>query len=44
MHSPDELSADGAECGLFEESCEELMVFDEVNLGLFDGSSSTVQR
>lgn len=43
IHSPDELPADGTERRLFEEGGEKLVVFDEVDLGLFDGSSSSIQ-
>ena len=35
--SPDELLADGAEGGLAEEDGAELVVLDEVDLGLLDG-------
>jgi len=39
---PDKLPADGAEGGLAEERGDELVVLDEVDLGLLDGSSSAV--
>lgn len=41
-HWPDKFSAHRAESGLSEESCNELMVLDEVYLGLLYGPTSTV--
>lgn len=41
--SPDKLPADRAEGGLSEEGGCELMVLDEVDLGLFNGSSPSGQ-
>lgn len=43
MASPDKVSADGAESGLSEEGGDELVVLDEMDLGLLDGSSPTVE-
>jgi len=42
IYSPHKLPAHRAEGGLFEEGGCELMVFDEVNLGLFHGSSPSI--
>lgn len=42
MGSPDKVSAHGAESGLPEEGGDELVVLDEMDLGLLDGSSPTV--
>lgn len=41
--SPEELSADRAEGGLAEEGGGELVVLDEVNLGLLESSPPPVQ-
>lgn len=43
LGSPDKVSAHGAECGLSEEGGDELVVLDEMDLGLLDGSSPPVQ-
>lgn len=43
MDSPHKVSAHRAEGGLPEEGGDELVVLDEVDLGLLDGSSPTVQ-
>lgn len=40
---PDKLFADGAERRLREERGAELVTFDNVNFGLFDGAASLVQ-
>lgn len=42
LGSPDKVSAHGAESGLPEEGGDELVVLDEMDLGLLDGSSPTV--
>ena len=41
--SPDKLPTHRAEGGLFEEGGRELMVLDDVDLGLLDGSTPSVQ-
>lgn len=41
---PDELLADGAESRLREERGAELVTFDVVNFGLFDGAAPLVER
>lgn len=43
VDSPDKVSAHGAEGWLSEEGGDELVVLYEVDLGLLDGSSATVQ-
>lgn len=40
--SPDEISAHRAKSGLSKEGGDELMVFDEVNFGLFNGSATPI--
>jgi len=40
---PDKLFADGAEGRLREEGCTELVTFDDVNFGLFDGATSLME-
>lgn len=40
---PDKLFADGAEGGLREKGGAELVTFDNVNFGLFDGPSPLMQ-
>ena len=44
FYVPDELFADGAEGRLREERGAELVTFDHVDFGLFDGSSALVER
>lgn len=40
---PDELFADGAEGRLWEERSAELVAFDNVHFGLFDGAASVME-
>lgn len=40
--SPDKVSAHRAKSGLSKEGGDELMVFDEVNFGLFNGPTTPI--